>query len=848
MDEFKQRLQQIQESQEKLAKESESVLREYESHDFLKENQELLLNNEEMKKRIMDLQKRQQKMEKDNQELRHNLQEQILDEKLSILKVTNEKLTAYFGNQVGAQTNRLSYFEAETKRKMKSLIHETNKLLEADRKQFLHNIQEMSRQLQDKIAEHQELLAKKEKELLQHSTNRFDSFAEEEITEEVMKKRMKQNQMEIKIGLNWINKIGILLIILGVGAAFRYSYANWFNDYFKGGIFFALGLLMLAGGEWFYRKEKRTFALGILGGGIGVLYGSIFFSYFLLEIIELLPALLLSVVVTATAVVLSLRYESKTICSFGLVGGYLPFYSYLFAFGLEDSAVYAAMGYLLILSLSILWISFQKQWSIVHYISFLFNIPSMIILILLSSSDLVSMGYSIATFTLYLAITLGYSFKHKVSLKAVDTMLLGFNTFISCIILYSLFNSLNWDHLRGLLAVIFSILYVGLGRFVQIVMPKEKQAMVLFYGTALTFAVLTIPFQFDLEYLALGWLVEAIVLMVYANRKKLKALEKAGWLILSLCLGAFFIEVYGNVIGMWYLSSNFNFKYFSITLGVMIVASFYTWLLKNKGAVDIPFYRINAIHYFKYLALGNLWIYIVYEARFLYEKWVPYSFGLYGFYEMMMISFLTIGLAYILTKITLFYDKIVKYYCLLLYGIGTFIGLAVTMFIPTLQYTLSENTMIDYLSLGLLISFHVLVFFSGRDLLLAFIKQQYKNLELYPLILAVYLLGVIAAFLTVQLHLGDVGFVFSSVFLVVAIGYILYGFQRQYVYIRRLGLGLTLLSTGKLILFDLSFLSESSKILAYFCFGIALVGISYVYQKLSSSQSGGRHRKEDTSM
>ncbi|MDG5789767.1 DUF2339 domain-containing protein, partial [Evansella sp. AB-P1] len=535
MDDFKQRLQRINKEQEKLAMESKTILQEYESHDLLQENQQLQKSNDEIKKSIHDLKEKQKKIEAENSKLRQALQEQMLDEKRNILKVSKAKLTTYFGHHTAPYYNRLKNFEVESQREIKRLMELVSGNLQNDKEEIISKLKQTSLEIKDRVVQNREMLAKQEKDLLQGVSEHYDELAKEEITEEVMKKRVKENQIELKIGLNWINRLGILLIILGVGAAFRYSYANWFNDYFKGGGFFALGILMLLAGELFYRKDKRTFALGILGGGIAVLYGSIFFSYFLLEIIGLYPALLLSVVVTATAVALSLRYHSRTICSFGLVGGYFPLYSYILAFGLEGNAVYAAMGYLLILSISILWISFQKQWSIVHYISFLFNIPSMLVLIALSSNDLISMGYSILTFLIYLAITIVFSFKHKVSMKTVDVVLLGINTFISCTILYYLFNALGWNDLRGLLALIFCVLYIGLGMFIEQIIPKEKQTKVLFYGTALTFGVLIIPFQFGVEWLAFGWLVEAVVLMIYANRTKLNALEKAGWLIFLLC-------------------------------------------------------------------------------------------------------------------------------------------------------------------------------------------------------------------------------------------------------------------------------------------------------------------------
>jgi uncharacterized membrane protein len=105
---------------------------------------------------------------------------------------------------------------------------------------------------------------------------------------------------------------------------------------------------------------------------------------------------------------------------------------------------------------------------------------------------------------------------------------------------------------------------------------------------------------------------------------------------------------------------------------------------------------------------------------------------------------------------------------------------------------------------------------------------------MYPVILGVYLLGVATVFLNVQFRLGEVSLLFSFLYLLLAIGYIVYGFRYKYVYIRRLGLGLTLFATAKLVFYDLSSLSAGGKVIGYFCFGLVLLGISYVYQKVSS--------------
>lgn len=508
-------------------------------------------------------------------------------------------------------------------------------------------------------------------------------------------------------------------------------------------------------------------------------------------------------------------------------------FSYMGAYGLHGSAVYAAMGYLFLLNGFVLLISFRQRWVVVNYISFLFHTPSMIALIILAESQYISMLYSIITFVMYLGITLWYPLKYKTKLFHWDVSLLALNTLTSCAVLYGLFIEAGLKDYKGLLALLFCLLYMGLGRLVESVMKEEKQTMLLFYATSLTFAVLMIPFQFGIRWLSIGWLIEGILLIVYGNLNKMKQLERAGRGIFLLCLGAFFLFDF-EINPLHTYHNSYFVKYTSVFIGMLLVTLFYA-IRQKKNATS--FYsspgEANAITWFKYFTLVNVWIYAIYQIEHFYHRWVPYRFSHFAFYEWLLIASVTIALAYGLTKITVLYDRVVKYYSVLLYGAGYLICLYVTMLIPTLRLHVSQNSAAEYIALAVLIFFNIFVFFSGRDFLKAFITRQYKNIELYPAILAVYLLGILTAFLNVQLRLGDVGLIFSLLYLLLAIAYIMYGFRSGYVYIRRLGLGLSLLSTGKLFLYDLTFLTAASEILAYFCFGLVLLGISFIYQKVS---------------
>lgn len=834
MDEIKDKLHKLKEDQKNLLSKYESLVTEYDSVDVINENSELKREVDDKKKRLKDLEKKYSKAISENQHLRVSLQEQILDEKLNILKISQQKLNTYFQDQSNSSQNKLVAFEKKTKQQILQMQNRASKQLDEDKTILLEQLEHVELVLQEKIRIQREQLKHEELSLSSHITSQTEELASDEVSEEMLKKRMKQNQIEMKIGLNWLNKIGIILILFGVAAASKYTYSTWFNDYLKGISFFILGALLLAGGEWSYRKIKNVFATGLLGGGISVLYGAVFYSYFQLNIINMNVGILLSIMITLTAIVLSLRYHSKTICSLGLIGGYLPLFSFIFAFGLEGNSFYAAMVYLLLLNASIVFISFWKSWSIVHYISFFLHVPSIFYLAYHAPSETISILYTLLAFLMYLVVTLAYPFKYKIALLKMDVAFLGLNTLFSCFVLYFLFDKAGLNDYRGLLALAFSLVYVGLGQLIHKVMRNEKYTMILFYSTSLTFAVLMIPFQFGVQWLALGWLIEGIILVIYGFKNRIKSMELAGWGIFLLCIGVFYFfdafqihQLYATAVPF------FDFKYFAVMLGMVLVTLFYLIEHKKTQHGTSLFVR-DKINYFKYFTMINLWFYFLYTSWKIYDHWIQYNFYHFDFYKLILTAFITIGLAYTLKKVTLLYDKVVGYFSLFLYVIGYSICLVITVSMPLLRPDYVDNSYLDYFALFILISYNLFVLISVRELLIGVIKEKYKNIEWAPAILSLYLLGLITAFLIVQFRLGDVNLLFSFIYLLLAISYILYGFRKKYTLVRRIGLGLAILSTTKLFIYDLSFLDTGSKIIAYFCFGVILLGISFIYQKISN--------------
>lgn len=831
-------------SQKELVKKYEDVVMEFASDDIIRQNYDLKKQVEEYKRVLSDIENKYHQLQNENQQLKIALKEQIMDEKLNILKVSRQKIRTYFQSASEQYENSLLELEHIAAKKLEDVKITAGKELEDESKDFLEKIEKLQTELKQMIHRQREKFTSMKGSIATEIKNSINRLEDEEVSEEIIRKRIKENNVELKIGLSWINKVGIFLILVGVATASKYTYSNFFNDYMKGIFFFIIGGLLLAGGEWFSRKEKSVFAQGLTGGGIAVLYYAIFSSYFMLEIISMNIGMVLSVLVTMTALTLSLRYRSKTICSFALIGGYLPFFTYAFVVGLETNGLYIAMGYLFILNLLTLFISFYQKWNIVNYISFLLNVPTLAYLVTEIPNEVVGIVYSILTFSMYLIITIAHPFQHKNSLKISDVILLGMNTLISCVMIYVLFEKAKLDDFRGALALVFCLIYLGLGQWVNKYMKGENSTRILFFITSFTFAVLMVPFQFGVHWFTMGWLVEGILLILYGYKHRHKHLEQGGWIVFGLCLAGFFlIDLPFQTYVQW-----FDYRYLAVTAGTMVTLLIYLPDMK-EDVMQKYSTRGKAITVFKNFALVHLCIYLLYTGSRLFDKFVVEDvlmtrhYNYMSYFKLMLMVFIAVIYAYVVPKISIWYDKFVKYFSTILYIIADFLCMAVNV---GMEVYVRDDGPIKYFVLVTLLLYNIIVFLSIKDLLLQWIQKRHINLEVYPLVLSVYLLGTVTALLIVQFDLGEVNLLFSLLYLAAAFTVIVYGFRKQYILMRRFGLGLSMFATGKLFIYDLSFLKIEGKIVSYFAFGVVLLGISYLYQKFKSALDVGEKIGEKT--
>lgn len=135
--------------------------------------------------------------------------------------------------------------------------------------------------------------------------------------------RPEKPQLETKLGLAWVNRIGAVTLALFVAFSFKYAVDNaWIGPAGRVALGALAGLSAMAVADRTWRGGQKVYAQGISGLGIAILYLSFYASFGFYRLIDPGFAFVLMAVATAMAAAAALRYDSAAIAGLGLLGGY----------------------------------------------------------------------------------------------------------------------------------------------------------------------------------------------------------------------------------------------------------------------------------------------------------------------------------------------------------------------------------------------------------------------------------------------------------------------------------------------------------------------------------------------
>jgi hypothetical protein len=170
--------------------------------------------------------------------------------------------------------------------------------------------------------------------------------------------------LEERLGGNWLNKLGIAILVIGLAFFLAFKLQTW-GPGGKVLCGYAVSFALLAGGVWLERKDTyRIFARGGIGGGWALAFFTTFAMYHLpaAQVLHSLATdLVLMLVVAAGMVVHSLRYRSQAVTGLAFLLGFATLLTSHLESG--DGTVVFSLTASAVLALALVVVTTMRHWA-----------------------------------------------------------------------------------------------------------------------------------------------------------------------------------------------------------------------------------------------------------------------------------------------------------------------------------------------------------------------------------------------------------------------------------------------------------------------------------------------------
>jgi uncharacterized membrane protein len=322
--------------------------------------------------------------------------------------------------------------------------------------------------------------------------------------------------LEKKIGQYWLNRIGIIAMLIGVSYFLKYAFANnWIGPGGRVAIGLVAGIGLILWSERFRNQGHKPFSYSLKAIGIGTLYLSLWGAFQVYHLIPAAAAFVAMMIVTAATIALALTQDAELLASFAVAGGFAT--PILLSTGQNHEVVLFA--YVCLLDFAILAMTAAKPWRRLLWGSFAGTILLYAGWYGAYYTD-AQRGLTVLFAALFAAIFAAIPIvaRHDRSTRfggfsVTLTLLPLLNAAAFFLALYNMYQqetvTLTWYAL-GLAAI-----YLGISNGVTRRFPGKdtKFISLLHVSIAIAFLTIAIPLKLNAEWITIGWLIESAALL-----------------------------------------------------------------------------------------------------------------------------------------------------------------------------------------------------------------------------------------------------------------------------------------------------------------------------------------------
>lgn len=670
-------------------------------------------------------------------------------------------------------------------------------------------------------------------------------------------------QLEKFIGENLLNKIGILIMVVGVMIGIKYAIDNQMATplvriilgYLSGGALLAFALRI--------KQKYESFSAVLLSGGMAILYFVSFSAYYIYGFIPQWFAFLLMLVFTAFTTLAAMKYNQVLIALLGMVGAYgIPF-----LLGDDSGNVVVLLSYIFIINLGVLWLVLNRNWKALLVTAFVVSWAILSIWTVGSSADefgIAQLFLLLFFLKFYIAFThYGFFGMTKEAIK-LDVLFLITNALLFFSLGYYLIDQYLGEDLYLTLYVVFNaFLHFAAVIYLKYSPKIDKTYFYLSIIKVITFITLAIPIYFEGKWITVFWAAEAILLFGVGRSKKISVFEQISQPV--------FVLTFLSLVLDWERSHYryslddlrpipFLSAYF---LNNLLIASAFGGMLFWHQKTKAIFSKIK--DWFPFLMFG-LFLTVAYQT-FWQELDLLWEILYQDSRRSIPVSGESPGMAVVNSRLSVFRTLSLYYYTFAFLAIWAYftikrnfhflvkiintIVLAMTLLLFLLEVNKNHFNLLEYARDAQLILYYgsspwshaIRIFsylflfmgvFSLRNLALDLRNSGFmqKAVELMVYLIALLVLLAEVRLLGIWMDSATFGkWAVTAILAVYALMLVIIGFWKKKAHLRQLAIVLLAITLLKLIFNDIAHLSTISITLVLVFLGVLLLLVSFLYNK-----------------
>ncbi len=344
--------------------------------------------------------------------------------------------------------------------------------------------------------------------------------------------------MEFAVASTWLLRLGIVVLVTGVGFFLKYSIDHgWIAPAFRVAMVLLAGAGLIVGGVRILGTLYNALGQTLIGGGIATLYFGVYASTAFYHLIEPTPAFALMALVTATAGVLAVRFDSLLIAVLGIIGGYGT--PVMLSTG--EANFPGLFSYILLLGCGVLYVSLKKGWHLLNYLAFGFTY--ILFFAAMTAYDpshfWEAMLFLVGVFVLYSTTLFIFNVVQRTPSTLLELIGLLLNAGVFFVSSYYLIRGVYGQRAvaavtLGLAAFYIPHVYYFLARRIA-----DRDLMHGFMSLAIFFLGVTVPLILSWQWITVCWAVEALVLLWLADKIQSEFIRRAALVLYAIVVFRF---------------------------------------------------------------------------------------------------------------------------------------------------------------------------------------------------------------------------------------------------------------------------------------------------------------------